>query len=250
MSEPKHRLRILSASSESYFPLRDVTWPTKVAYAERWGHSLAHETHQPLGHEPNGQGSRFPWDRVDHWRKHLHDCSGWLLFSACDVAITNASIDIASLIDDNSHFIVCSDGNGFNADSWLLKECPESFRFLDKVAELEGKVAHEQDAIVHVLSNTPLDQRSKIRTFQDHTRVGWFATPELTTIAQEEWNRTELRVNIVPQRQLNAYDAETYGLYGDHWWSWHPGDFCCHMVARSLEERIHHFKRILSLPYG
>ncbi len=250
MPEPKHKLRILSAASESYEPLRSITWPTKVAYAERWGHSLAHETHEPLNHEPNYSGGRFPWDRVDHWRKHLRSSPGWLLFSACDVAITNQSIDITCLIDESCDFIVCSDGNGLNADSWLMRECDASFKFLEDVASFEGKAAHEQDAIVHVLSNTPLDQRHKIRTFQDQTRVGWFPTPELLTIAQEEWNRTLLRVKIVPQRQLNAYDAETYGIWGEHWWSWHPGDFCCHMVARSLDERIRHLSRILSLPYG
>ncbi len=67
MNKPCHEIRILSAASESYFPLRDLTWPTKVAYAATWGHSCVHEFHEPLSHEPNSAGSRFPWDRVDHW---------------------------------------------------------------------------------------------------------------------------------------------------------------------------------------
>ncbi len=247
MPEPKHKLRILSAASESYFPLRDLTWPTKVAYAERWGHSLAHETHEPLSHEKNYSGGRFPWDRVDHWRKHLHSSPGWLLFSACDVAITNQSIDITSLIDGESDFIVCSDGNGLNIDSFLLRECEKSFKFLEDVAALEGKVAHEQDAIVHVLSTNPPEWRCNIRSFQNGTRPGFYPTDELLEIVRDEFNQSPLRVKIVPQRQLNAYPMKCHGGTGEEWWSWQPGDFCCHVVAKPLDYRIQAFKEILGI---
>lgn len=237
MSEPLHKIRILSAASESYFPLRDITWPTKVAYAEKWGHSLAHETH-PM--------QRFPWERVDDWRKNLPD-SNWLLFAACDVAITNPDIDITRLIDDSCDFIVCSDGNGFNADVWILRDCDRSREFLDKVHSLEGKVAHEQDAIVHVLSTNPPEWRHNIRSFQDGSRSGWAPTEQLLEIVRDEFNQSPVRVKIVPQRELNAYPMKYYGYGNTCWWSWQPGDFACHMVARSLEERIRNFKEILGV---
>ena len=230
-------MRILSMCTPSYNSLRDVTWPTKAAYAAKWGHSITHETHL----EPYDL-----WERPKLWRENLHH-SGWLLFSACDVAITNQNIDIANLIDDHSEFICCSDGNGLNADSWLMKECYNSLKFLDDVIAMQGKAIHEQDAMVHVMAATSLSERYKIKPFQDGSRIGWFATHDLMELAKREFNQSPLRVKVVPQRQLNAYDAETYGISGDHWWSWHPGDFCCHMVARTLDERIHHFKRILSL---
>ena len=51
------------------------------------------------------------------------------------------NIDITGLIIDSCDFICCIDGNGFNADSWMLRECEESFTFLKNVAALEGKVA-------------------------------------------------------------------------------------------------------------
>ncbi len=142
---------------------------------------------------------------------------------------------------------MCSDGNGANVDAWLLRECEQSFDFLEKVASLEGKVAHEQDAIVHVLSTNPPEWRRNIRSFQNGFRPGWYPTDELLEIVRDEFNQSPLRVKIVPQRELNAYPMKYYGYSGTEWWSWHPGDFACHMVARSLEERISGFKEILGL---
>ncbi len=232
--KPCHEIRILSAASASYQSLAEITWPTKVNYASTWGHSYVHEFHKPLHHEVGGHGSRFPWDRVEHWQRHLTG-SNWLLFLACDVAITNQSIDITTIIDDSYDFICCSDGSGLNADAWLLRECDNSFKFLEKVLSYEGILAHEQDAMVHAMSTNPPEWRANIRSFQNGRRPAFYPTDELMDIVRDEFNQSPLRVKIIPQRQLNAYPMQYHGGTGQEWWSWHPGDFACHMVAKPLD---------------
>jgi hypothetical protein len=237
MPEPKHKLRILSMATPSYFPLKDLTWPGKEAYAEKWGHESVHETHS----EPYAL-----WERPKLWLKNLPR-SNWMLFSACDVGITNQDIDISELIDESCDFIVCSDGNGFNADSWLLRECEESFKFLNTVMAMECRVGNEQDAMVHAMSTNLPEWRQNIRSFQNGKRPGFYPTEELMEIVRDEFNQSPLRVKIVPQRQLNAYPMKCHGGTGEEWWSWHPGDFCCHVVAKPLDYRIQAFKEILGI---
>lgn len=235
------RLRLFSAASDEFRPLANVTEPTKTAYAQRWGHEAVFEVHSP---------ERISWQRVDFWRKHLPG-SGFLWATGADVAITNVEIDVfQTIIDDDHDIFICIDGNGLQADSFILRECSDSLRFLADVAALEGIAAHEQDAATFVMAGVLNGDRSKITTFQDGTRDGWYPTPEFTARCQEEFSRSPLRVKLVSQRLLNAYPAHLYdghGITGNEEWCWHPSDLACHLVARSLEFRVAMFKKILGI---
>lgn len=238
-------MRLLTAHSYDYWPLAKITIQNKIECAGRHGLEIIVEHHV---------NKRLSWERVEHWERWLPG-SEWLLFLACDIALTNPLIDPHSLIDEDYDFIIACDGNGLQSDAWLMKDCQVCRNLLDRVASWEGLGTHEQDALYFELAgiSRPLTRIGAVTgpfplwsqlDFHKYQKSGWYCNPEQTAAAQRELNRSPVQVKVVPQRTINAYPVEYYGQNPADW-SWHPGDFACHFVARSLEDRCIYLNRIL-----
>jgi hypothetical protein len=125
----------------------------------------------------------------------------WLWFLGADTLITNMTIDIRDLCDDEFDFIIAEDINGINNDSFLLKASNASRRFLRRVAGRRD-VPHDQAAM------------------------------------SEEMHECGMRTKLVGQRLFNSfkYDEYNYGPYPEG--DWQDGDFVLHMPGMSNQRRF------------
>lgn len=228
---------VLTACSFEYEALAKITRPFKEAYALSEAYDFFSFAHS--------NPKRIAWERVSMWKAML-PCCDWLFFTGCDVMLTNSTVKLESFVDNKSDFIFSIDRNGMQSDSFLLRNCEESIDFLNKVAALEGKIPNEQHAMDLVLSGEPILSNFLASMPAHDPKFGTSATPWLLDCLRKALNKSSLRCKIVKQRELNAYPEQLYGGTGKESWSWHPGDFVCHLPGKSLEERIDFFSKLLA----
>ncbi len=235
-------MRLLTAASKDYRELADITERSKLAYGRRWGHEVICEEHTEANRH------RMQWERPELWRKYLKG-SGYLWFTGADVGITNLDIDVLRNLSRNpADLIICCDGNGLQCDSWILRECQESDRFLRRVLDWEGLVGAEQVAMCLVLAGC-LSHGTGQEMWADLQREwmpyhpNWAGGGLLERVVKA-LDKSPLRVMWARQKDLNAYPAE---CYPDCWStcqeSWQPGDPVAHIPARPMQTRIDWFKR-------
>lgn len=232
---------VATANSDEFGPLKLMTEPPKIAYA------LWHE--YDFGGNFHTDIHRIPWERVGFWSKDLNECD-WMFFTGCDAMITNPTIKLESLIDDDSDFIFSVDCHGLQSDSWLMRNCPATRQFLNGVAGWEGMVANEQYAMALELSGEKVLANfiSGLPYHGTTPKWGTSAPPQLVECLQGALNKSPVRCKIVPQRTLNAYPEKLYGGTGNEPWSWQPGDFVCHLPGKTLKERIEFFSSLNKTP--
>ena len=222
-----------TASSKTYRPLQRISGANKSEYCQRWGITY---TEVVIGEPVNC------WDRPMIWLDLLNRCD-WLLWMGCDTLITNQTIDIRNLIRETD-LVVAADGNGLQSDVFLMRNCKATRDFLERVLRHQNYgTANEQDALSIELSGARnyaefCDQCGKFY------QGGHPATQEMLDTLNDNLNRSDVRVNVVAQKVLNAYPIAQYGGTGEEEHSWKPGDFILHMPGKTLEERLDLFPKI------
>lgn len=130
----------------------------------------------------------------------------WVL--DCDTLITNHSIPFTQLVDYEHDIFITQDVNGINAGSWIIRNTPESLKFVETIID-NFDAPHEQ-----ILMNRYLDM---------------------------------VKVKYLPHPSINSYKYELYD-YGEKSHSegqWEPGDLLLHLPGLSLEKRIEIFKGMI-----
>lgn len=211
-------------------PLADITLPGKLAYTQRHGYGFEHITHL--------EGRDIAWDRPVRWLQELSKLkeNEWLFWTGCDAFVTNPSIKLESRIDNGKDFICSADYNILQSDSWLLRNCSRTRRWLGRVIAWEGMANDEQEAM-----NIELSRHVSMKDFL--TAVG---KPPCEGKLQRELNGQDVRVKLIPQEKINAYPMEFYphGMQNDGT-VWKPGCFIAHLPCKTLEFRIEATKKIL-----
>lgn len=222
---------LATAASREYESLARITRENKREYCKRHGLVLSSFTHtEPIS----------CWERPKIWRQVLEDAE-WLFWTGCDAAITNLTIDVRDLFDDNADLIIAADGNGINNDVFLMRRNSATLRFMDAVVDCERRgVRIEQDAMSVVLSGAP-DYPQFTHRLPTLYQEGKQVTPEISRLLQTELNKTDVRVKIVSQRVLNAYPHQYYGMNGTEDNAWGYKSFVAHMPGTTLEQRIEFF---------
>lgn len=235
------KVLLLAMNSPGYAELAAITDATKDSYARRWGYDSEFIVDATLG------GPRGAWRRVELWQEALAKCR-WMLFTGTDAAITNPKISLVDrfhLEDTTADFIVSADGNGLQSDSWIMRSCDRTRRFLDRVLMWEDVANNEQDAINIELSKSN-SYRSFCHRIGDLKQNGEPIGPEMLEKLELELNRSEVVVKIVPQQLINAYPNQIYGKRiagGDNQWT--PTSFVIHIPGQTNETRIAFLKTIL-----
>ncbi len=234
------KFMLLTAHSPEYKELAALTLPTKAHYATQWGHQLSIGVHTGW--------KRVAWERVELWLKTMREGAfDWLFFTGCDAAITNDQIDLESLVKPGVDFIFCCDGCGLQSDSWLMRNCPESIEFLEEVLSFDGEVPNEQDAMQLVLSGEPILENFLFGLAKGRKSGGAECDEALRAWYQGILNHSRLICQILPQRKLNAYPHEAYGMKTPTNSGWQPGDFVLHVPGLPLPERMAVFRKVLEL---
>lgn len=190
---------LVTAHNEAYQSLADITWTqNKKLYAERWGYDAIAKT----------DGFNYPVSQISFERSELiiklleSNKYDWIHACGCDTMITNFTIPLDTLVDDDSHFIIATDCFNINNDSFLARNSPECIVWLKHIVSIREQYA-----------NHPwYDQQAMIDNIE---KLG-------------------SRLKIVPQRVLNSYDYDQYpgsvphvykkDLFGNDG-QWAPGDF-------------------------
>lgn len=198
-------MTILTANSEAFSSLAELTVPNKRQYAVRHAHKFIHRIHDSK--------RAISWDRARIWREVLETLgkNEWLWFLGCDTLIMNQS-EVAKMgslgLNDDYEFyepwemMVGLDAFGINCDSWFIRNCQRSLDYLDYVISMEGKLPNEQEAL-------------------------WQGMGEL-----------RIDVFIRPQRLFNSYLTHLYPNQPARGGTYQPGDFVLHLPALGYEHRI------------
>jgi hypothetical protein len=221
---------MLTSASESYMPLLNMTLPIFMEYADR--HNIDfHFVRHPIDPPPH-------LDRITMWREALltHE---WLFFMGADAFITNLAISPVEFTNINADFVCCTDNNGLNNDVWFMRNCPATIKMLDWMIDNIAMAASDQELMQMYLS-----QAACFADFQAQvpliSKDYLYCRPELRFKLATVLNRTDVRVAILPQRELNAYPFVEYGhgMTGNEPDSWHRGDFILHHPGIELAHRI------------
>ena len=136
----------------------------------------------------------------------------WLWWTGCDLMITNFTTKIEDKIDNNYHMVIATDCNGFNADSILIRNSPESRAFWAMVGEVVPTLYWHWEGEQKVIKDTYPQYKDQIK--------------------------------VVPQREINAYNYDTYnGAYPSFDYlntdgNWKSGDWVIQWPGLALDVRL------------
>lgn len=189
-------ITLLTAASEQYWPLMQKTGPNKMEYCLRHGYELLMRTHGPFQGRW-GERERFMHDALKN------GACDWLAFFGADTLITNMTIKLETIIDDNFDFIIAADVHGINNDVFLMRNCFQSLNFISHVASLSNRHPNDQSAMFEVM----------------HSMAGY---------------RSKV---LHEQRIMNSMPYAEYGMPEDAG-RWQEGDLCFHAPGLTLERRM------------
>lgn len=145
----------------------------------------------------------------------------WIFWKDCDSLITNFSIKLEDLVDNDYHFLIGTYWNGINSGMHMVRNSPEGRGYLEMIV---GKYPEYR--------NHPVaDQQVIIDTFDQYKDI----------------------IKIVPQRLFNSAcfsdgahrgcpsTLDTLGLSGQ----WEPGDFVMHWPGQDPNLRLYLARKYL-----
>jgi len=199
-------LALISLHNAAFQPLANITWANKEEYALRYNYGHACKVDSFYGVTI---GFEKIW-LIRDMMEAFPNCE-WFWWTGCDSIITNHTIDIKDRIDNDYHFIIATDCNGINADSFLIRNSPQGRAYVKMIIDSYDKYKSHHWA----------EQQCIIDTYEEYR---WM-------------------VKIVEQRALNSYD---YGLYPEcvpvdkngNNGQWQHGDLLIHWPGTALGRRI------------
>lgn len=206
---------IVNLYNNYYQALADYTWvQNKIVYAECHGYAYMAKTDNFLGIT---LGFEKIWFLNDLMAQNPN--IEWFWWTGCDTLITNMTIKIEDMVDNNYHLIAAGDCNAIiNADSFIIRNSPEGREYIKKI------MSHQPE-------------------FNNH---GWAENQVMINLYAEYKDK----IKILPQRLLNAYECsihpsqpttDSLGNDGD----WKYGDWLIHWPATPLSMRIDLAKKYL-----
>jgi hypothetical protein len=205
-----------------------VTMPPKERYCKRHGYDLLQP---PLEGTGCNQDEMYGFKRlvlvIEMLKSGAYD---WLWVSGCDVLITNHSITLESLIDDDYGMVIGTEPTGVGMDSFLIRKEKGGLELMERLLTFRKCPvggAHEQSTL-------------------DHLRKD----PEVAKV-----------IKLLPQRKLNAYKYANLHQYAflhqgfvtgtDHLGNsgeWQSGDFVLHTPGLPYtEQKLKIFAEVIPL---
>lgn len=229
------KITLISQHYPNYQSLADITWKNKQEYAAKYDYRAIlpdqkmEESFTPLGIAAVGYTKIEFIKNLLESEKNYKDFmlrksdfspeTRWFWWTGTDTLITNFNKNIADVIDDKYHFVISTDCNGINADSFLVRNSPEAKFYIDYIWSIREKYLNHPS--------------------------GWYEQQAII----ETYNQFKSIIKIVPQRHMNSYDYiglypwckpyDLLGVYGQ----WQHGDLLIHWPGTSLNKRIELAKR-------
>lgn len=140
-------ITLLTASSEDFWFLNQLSAPNKLEYCLRWQHQIVIRKIIP---NPWGWKPLIVKDLLNE----IHD-NDWIWFMGADTLIMNQTIDVRRFIDEQYDFIIGRDYNGINNDVFFLKKTVASINFIDEIIKLISVCNSDQEAMIQLMNKIP-----------------------------------------------------------------------------------------------
>lgn len=203
------KICVFTATTGMIPELVSVTGPIKERYCMRHGYDYRVEKLPGTG---DNETEKYGFKRLElviHLLKYGD--YNWIWVAGCDVLITNQSITLESLIDDDFGMVVGTEPTGSGMDSFLIRKDRGGLELMERLlsyrlAPIGG--AHEQSTLDSLMKSD-------------------------ASLAKV--------VKLLPQRRMNAYKYRSLPQYGflsrgfvtgtdflGNSGEWEPGDFVLH----------------------
>lgn len=206
--------------NDGYADLAELTYKqNKLVYAERHGYIVVAKT---SNFDPTYDINFEKMKIILELFEQRPDVE-WAQWLDCDAMITNYTIKLESLVDNNYHFIIAEDINGLNAGSFLVKNSTEGRAYLQMI-----------------LDSMPI--------YRHHN---WHEQQCIN----ETYNTYKNIIKVVDQKHFNCYNYDLYAAHYTHdekWkrfydaGQWHHGDFIMHWPGVEHNARIQMAKEMLN----
>jgi hypothetical protein len=164
------RVALVGVHSLLYSELAELTWDqNKKLYCERYGFFGEDRLIDLDKRSPN-----IAFDKIRLCLEYFNRGAEWIWATGTDSLITDFTNDLSLILDTKASFIVASDRNGINADSFFVKNDNQGKLILDFILSKE-ELGAEQQAIIDAFGIT---------------------VPGV--------------MSLVPQRVMNSYNYELY----------------------------------------
>lgn len=194
--------------TSDWLPLINVTLPILEEYCNRHNYDLS-------VNEVMQYGQYTGYDKLHQAYEHLQ-LNDVVMVMDADTLITNLTIKVEDIIDDNHDFFISEDYNGINAGVFIIKKTDWGRHFLNHLLHFvwhrDYDVHCEQDVIRNYIKAVGLKH-----------------------------------IAIIPQNKINSYLYENYPEIGkltiDNG-QWHKGSFILHLPGLPINKRIEIFSEI------
>ena len=202
------KIAVCQLWDHNYQPLADVTWTqNKQLYCDHWKYPY-HVKTDGFTYCPSYEKIKFMLDIMNE-----HPEYDWLYWAGTDTLITNFYIKLESFVDEDYHIVMAKDINNINADSFMLKNSPESREYF----------AYLWTLVEEYNTNPWWEQQAMIDNMDKYGHL----------------------FKIVPQKTFNSF------LYKQLYWNiyhssidktgndgqWAPGDFLLHVPGTGLPKK-------------
>lgn len=200
-----NNIAILSFLTENFKPLQEITGPNKQKYCDKWGYKHIVK-YAPYGNPDN----YYALARIEYLRdllfSGLEEGKGidTILVMNTHSIITNFTIPIESLMDDNYDWFMAKDVSGVQMGLYIVRKSEWLKKWLDFILD------HQ------------LEINQKFQFEQTFVAENW---------EKPEWKE---KIQIIPQEQLGAYIWKHYGWDENSQGAWKRGAFSAHIPGRSI----------------
>jgi hypothetical protein len=206
------KVALISVHSPQFQELSDITWgKNKKLYCERHNYLGADKVLKDYNHS-----TAFRY-KLEFILLAFSFGVDWVWTTGTDSMITDFTNDLSAIIDTDASFVIATDRNGINSDSYFIKNDIDGNYIINWLMQriLDGEYVDEQDSLNKMLS-----------------------------VLQESDADNEGIVKIVPQRKINSYDYNLYPNPNDKQdklgtdGQWQEGDLLIHWPGWSDNPEI------------
>lgn len=205
----------------------------KRKYCDKHGYDLDIRTEPEKFHTKRDYGiPHFGYEKIAAIIEVLKtDKYDWVFWCGSDTMITNYTIKLEDIIDEDYHFIVPNDLWGLNTDCLLVRNSKEALEFLEDVYGTFRKYVGPDGINIDTGERLP-----------DGGARAWAEQGAINDLR----DKYQAIIKEVPQKTMNSY---LYHMYPSPWHqrgldcngepgSWTEGDFIIHMPGMPNNTRI------------
>jgi hypothetical protein len=211
-------IAMVTFHTKSWQELVDVTFPGKLKYAERHGHTFYYKDDNFV--LPHLGAEKCHWIEEIMTEHPEHD---WIWWSGTDCLITNHNHSLHTIVDavpDQYDFVICKDHHGINADVFFIRNTEWGRNYMRHL--WESQPTHNSGTEQGVMWDDEYNPEYRDRTLY----------LPMTIMNQYTIEHHHDAVNYARQQRGSVTD-----VFGQRF-GWIEGDFVLQIIGRDLAFKL------------